>query len=72
MNRHLLIAVAFIATLAGIGAAASQSAFDTRALAALSDAELMKLPAKKLFSSFQTPTTTMKSRPIGFYAKGCQ
>jgi penicillin-insensitive murein endopeptidase len=32
----------------------------------------MKLPAKKLFSSFQTPASTLKSRPIGFYAKGCQ
>ena len=72
MNRHLFIAAALLASLVGIGAAASQSAsYDTRALAALSDAELMKLPAKKLFSSFDTPASTMKSRPIGFYAKGC-
>ena len=71
MNRHLFIAAALLATLVGIGAAASQSAsFDTRALAALSDAELMKLPAKKLFSSFDSPASSMKSRPIGFYAKG--
>lgn len=72
MKRPLLIAAAILATALGIGAAASQSAFDVRALAALSDAELMKLPAKKLFSSFAAPTTTMKSRPIGFYSKGCQ
>ncbi|WP_374333840.1 penicillin-insensitive murein endopeptidase, partial [Aestuariivirga sp.] len=72
MTKHLLLAVGILAGALGIGAAWSQSAYDVRALAALSDAELMKLPAKKLFSAFKTPTTTMKSRPIGFYAKGCQ
>jgi len=72
MTRHLLLAAGILAGALGIGAAWSQSAYDVRALAALSDAELMKLPAKKLFSNFKTPTTTMKSKPIGFYAKGCQ
>lgn len=72
MTRHLLLAAGILVGALGIGAAWSQSAYDVRALAALSDAELMKLPAKKLFSAFKTPTTTMKSRPIGFYAKGCQ
>ncbi|MCA3560388.1 MAG: penicillin-insensitive murein endopeptidase [Aestuariivirga sp.] len=73
MKRPLLIATALLAAGLGIiGAAWSQSVVDMRALAALSDAELMKLPAKKLFSSFTTPAASMKSRPIGFYAKGCQ
>ena len=72
MKRHILIAAAFVAGALGIGAAWSASSFDARALAALSDKELMKLPAKKLFSSFKTPAESMKSRPIGFYAKGCQ
>lgn len=72
MKRHLLIAAALLAAGLGIGAAWSQSATDMRALAALTDKELMKLPVKKLFSSFKEPTTGMKSRPIGFYAKGCQ
>ncbi|MCA3556097.1 penicillin-insensitive murein endopeptidase [Aestuariivirga sp.] len=72
MNKHILAAVAVIACALGIGAAWSSSAYDQRALAALSDAELMKLPVKKLFSSFTTPAASMKSRPIGFYAKGCQ
>ena len=72
MNRHLVIAAAILVAGLGIGAAWSQSANDMRALAALSDKELMKLPAKKLFSSFTTPASTMKSRPIGFYSKGCQ
>ena len=72
MKRHLLIAVALLAAGLGVGAAWSQSATDMRALAALTDKELMKLPVKKLFSSFKEPTTGMKPRPIGFYAKGCQ
>jgi penicillin-insensitive murein endopeptidase len=72
MIRRLLIAAGLLAAAAGVGAAWSQSATDMRALAALSDQQLMTLPAKKLFSSFKTPTTTMKSRAIGYYAKGCQ
>ena len=72
MKKHLLIAAALLAAGLGVGAAWSQSATDMRALAALTDKELMKLPVKKLFSSFKEPTTGMKSRPIGFYAKGCQ
>ena len=72
MMRRLLIAAGLLAAAAGIGAAWSQSATDMRALAALTDQELMKLPAKKLFSSFSTPTTSMKPRAIGYYAKGCQ
>jgi penicillin-insensitive murein endopeptidase len=72
MTRKWAFAAAFLAAALGIGAAYSQSASDQRALAALTDKELMKLPAKKLFSSFTTPASTMKSRPIGFYSKGCQ
>ena len=31
----------------------------------------MKQPAKKVFSSMMGPTTSLKPRAIGFYAKGC-
>ena len=70
MIRHALVAVVLLAA-AGAGTAWSQSASDARALAALSDKELMKLPAKKVFGSVEEPTENMKSRAIGFYSRGC-
>lgn len=72
MTRKLLLAAAILTGVAGVSAAWSQSSFDLLTLAKLSDQELMKVPAKKLFSSFKTPAATMKSQSIGFYAKGCQ
>ncbi|WP_421694745.1 penicillin-insensitive murein endopeptidase [Aestuariivirga sp.] len=71
MFRHVLLAVALATATAGMGVAWSQSASDMRGLAAMTDKELMKLPAKKVFGSIKSPTTTMKPRAIGFYAKGC-
>ncbi|WP_373504852.1 penicillin-insensitive murein endopeptidase [Aestuariivirga sp.] len=49
----------------------AQTATDSRALAAMSDQALMKLPAKKVFGGQKVPTSTLKSRAIGSYAKGC-
>lgn len=71
MLKRLLVAAAILAGVAGAGVAWSQST-GLLQLASLSDKQLMKLPAKKTFASFTTPTTGMKSRPIGYYAKGCQ
>ena len=71
MPRRVLIAAALIAATAATGGAFAQSANDTRALAAMSDMELMKLPAKKVFSSETEPAANMKPRAIGFYNKGC-
>jgi penicillin-insensitive murein endopeptidase len=70
MIRHALFAVVLLA-VTGAGTAWSQSASDARALAALSDKELMKLPAKKVFGSVEEPTENMKPRAIGFYSRGC-
>ena len=60
------------------GAAAplpAQTVADSQALAAkatgMSDKELMKLPAKKVFGGQKGPTANLKSRAIGSYAKGC-
>ncbi len=71
MIRPLLFAAGLFAAAAGSGAAWSQSADDMRSLASMSDKELMKLPAKKVFGAQKQPTTSMKSRAIGSYAKGC-
>lgn len=71
MIRSVLFAAALITAAAVTGGAFAQSAKETRALAAMSDKELMKLPAKKVFSSETDPTTGMKPRAIGFYNKGC-
>lgn len=71
MIRPVLFAAALLAAAVGVSGASAQSASDTRALAAMSDKELMKLPAKKVFSAQSEPTTAMKPRAIGFYNKGC-
>ena len=71
MIRRVLIAAALLAAMAGVNGALAQSASDAQALAVMGDKELMKLPAKKLFSGEKTPAASMKSRAIGFYAKGC-
>jgi len=71
MIRSLLLAAALVATVAGTGTALAQSADEMRSLASLSDKELMKVPAKKAFGAQKEPTTSMKARAIGSYAKGC-
>lgn len=72
MIRRVLLAAVLL--LAGAGAAEirAQSASDAQALAVMTDQQLMKLPAKKVFSAEKTPTTTLAPQAIGFYAKGCQ
>ena len=37
----------------------------------MSDDAFLKVPAKKLFGGIKFPTENLKSRSIGFYAKGC-
>ncbi len=63
------------AALTAIGvsgaAALAQSATDAQALAAMSDKALMSQPAKKVFGAQKQPTTSLKARAIGSYAKGC-
>ena len=71
MILRALFAAALLVACAGVEGAAAQSASDARALAAMSDKELMKLPAKKVFGGQKAPTTSLKSRAIGSYAKGC-
>lgn len=71
MILRALFAAALLAACAGMDGAAAQSASDAQALAAMSDKELMKLPAKKVFGGQKGPTTSLKSRAIGSYAKGC-
>lgn len=70
MLRRALLAVAIFAAIQS-GAAFAQSASESQALAAMSDAQLAKMPAKKVFGAQQVPTHTLKSRAIGSYAKGC-
>jgi penicillin-insensitive murein endopeptidase len=69
MIPRVLISAALL--LAPCLPATAETASDTRALAALSDKELMKLPAKKIFSEQAKPASNMKARAIGFYARGC-
>ena len=69
--RHLFAAAALLLAATGIGGALAQSVSETQALATMTDKQLMKLPAKKVFSGEKLPTTSMKARAIGFYAKGC-
>jgi penicillin-insensitive murein endopeptidase len=75
MIRTALLAAALLAAFAGPAPALAQSAAEARALAAMtadmSDKELMKLPAKKVFGGQKRPTTSLKARAIGSYAKGC-
>lgn len=71
MLRRALLAAVILFSAMHVPGVRAQSAADTRALAALSDQQLMKLPAKKVFGGEKTPTTGMKSEAIGFYAKGC-
>jgi penicillin-insensitive murein endopeptidase len=69
--RRTLFALAVLAAAVGSNGATAQSVTDTQALAAMADKELMKLPAKKVFGGQKGPTTSLKSRAIGSYAKGC-
>ncbi len=62
---------ALLAILPPAAAAMAQSANDVAALAAMSDKELSKLPAKKVFGGQKGPTQSLKARAIGSYAKGC-
>jgi penicillin-insensitive murein DD-endopeptidase len=70
MLRRLLLAVLFLAGIEA-GPATAQQAGDIRPTAAMSDKQLMKLPARKVFGAMSAPTTTLGTRSIGFYAKGC-
>ena len=71
MILRALFAAALLAIAGGLDGAMAQSATDTQALAAMSDKELMKLPAKKVFGGQKEPTANLKARAIGSYAKGC-
>ena len=70
-----LFAATLLALAAGTGPALAQSTADAQALAAkassMNDTELKKLPAKKVFGGQKGPTTSLKARAIGSYAKGC-
>jgi penicillin-insensitive murein endopeptidase len=66
-----LLAAAIVLAVAGTNAAMAQTVSETQALAVMSDKELMKQPAKKVFGAQKEPTANMKSRAIGSYAKGC-
>ncbi|WP_395689767.1 penicillin-insensitive murein endopeptidase [Aestuariivirga sp.] len=68
IKRALLAAVLMLAPISVVSA---QQTSDTRALAALSEKELMKLPAKTVFSAQAKPTQSLKPRAIGFYSRGC-
>ena len=67
--RTLTAAALFV--MVGANATFAQTVSETQALAVMSDKELMKQPAKKVFGAQKEPTTNMKSRAIGSYAKGC-
>ncbi|MFM8746753.1 MAG: penicillin-insensitive murein endopeptidase [Aestuariivirga sp.] len=69
--RRALLVIALLAGPAGLVVAQEQSLKDTQALAAMSDKQLMKLPAKKVFSAQDTPTRSLRARSIGSYARGC-
>lgn len=70
MLRHACIALGLFLAVSG-GTAAAQTAAEARALAAMSDDALAKMPAKQAFGSHKEPTRSMKARAIGSYAKGC-
>lgn len=66
--RLPLIAAAILALMAA--PALAQPSYDTKALAAMGDKAVAKLPAKKVFGAQKTPAS-MAARAIGSYAKGC-
>ena len=70
MLRQTLVAAMLCLGLHA-GGALAQSATDTKALAAMTDQALMKLPAKKVFGGEKKPAGAMNPKAIGFYAKGC-
>ena len=61
MLKRLLLALLLLAGLDAAQAAA-QEASGSKALAAVSPEQLMKIPAKKLFGSIKGPTTSMAAR----------
>jgi penicillin-insensitive murein endopeptidase len=73
MMRAAFLAVALL--WAGTAPVLAQTVTEAQALAAtapgMSDDQLKKLPAKKLFGGQKGPATSMKARAIGSYAKGC-
>jgi penicillin-insensitive murein endopeptidase len=71
MLRSVVLAAVLTLGVLKPDLAGAQSALDTQALAAMSDKALMKLPAKKVFGAQKGPTTSLKARAIGSYAKGC-
>ena len=70
MIRTLVTAAVFLA-MAGAHAVMAQTVSETQALAVMTEKELMKQPAKKVFGGQAGPTKSMKARAIGSYAKGC-
>jgi penicillin-insensitive murein DD-endopeptidase len=74
MIRSAVLAAILLASTAVLPPLAQASA-EAQALAAttpgMSDDQLKKLPAKKVFGGQKEPTTSMKARAIGSYAKGC-
>jgi penicillin-insensitive murein endopeptidase len=71
MLRRLMLAAVLLLAGAGSAPLHAQSASEAQALAAMSDQQLMKLPAKKVFSSEKTPASSLAPQAIGFYNKGC-
>lgn len=69
VTRHVLVAAALM-LCAALPATAQQVA-SSSSVAGLSDKQLMKLPAKTVFSAQAKPTQNLKPRAIGFYARGC-
>ena len=69
MLRSIVVAV--LIAIAVPAAAFAQSVSDAQALAVMSDKALARMPAKKVFGAQKEPTHGMRSRAIGFYAKGC-
>jgi penicillin-insensitive murein endopeptidase len=75
MIRQMLFAALVLMAAGAAAPVTGQTVAESQALAAkatgMSDKELMKLPAKKVFGGQKGPTTSLKSRAIGSYAKGC-
>lgn len=70
MLRHACLALG-LAIAIGSAPAMAQTAAEAKALAAMSDDALAKMPAKQAFGGHKEPTRSMKARAIGSYAKGC-
>jgi penicillin-insensitive murein endopeptidase len=71
IRRAVLAAAILLAAIHVTPARASEAQALAATTATMSDDQLKKLPAKKVFGGQKGPTTSMKARAIGSYAKGC-